>query len=219
MPALPRPLPGLTGPGRRARWRRSVARRVLAAACAAGAVTVLAAQVRPPPPATVTVVRADAPVRAGAVLDAHDLVTARVPDAAAEPGALTDVAEGVGRRTGSALVPGETVTRSRLVPRTAAEGLGPGQVALHVVLADPDAADVLHPGQPVLVVAATGGEPLARAATLLAADPPTRAPAAGLEPTRPRGVLLALPREEAERVLGGHGGVDGPVVVNVVGTG
>lgn len=219
MPAVPRPLPGLTGPGRRARWRRSVVRRVLAAACAAGAVTVLAGQVRPPPPPTVTVVQAEGPIRAGAVLAPGDLVTARVPATAAEPGSLTAIAQGIGRRTGAALVPGETVTRSRLVPRSPADGLGPGRVALHVVLADPDAADVLHPGQEVLVFAAVGGTALARRATLLAADPPPREAAAGLGATAARGVLLSLPGEEAERVLAGHGGLDGPVVVNVVGTG
>ena len=31
-----------------------------------------------------------------------------------------------------------------------------------------------------------------------------------------RGVVLALPADDAERVLAGHGGLDGPVVVNVV---
>ena len=44
-----RPLPGLTGPGRRARWRRRVLRRVLSAVLAATAVLLVVLELRPPP--------------------------------------------------------------------------------------------------------------------------------------------------------------------------
>lgn len=191
-------------------------RRVLAAACLTGAVWLVVLEVRPPPPATVTVVSAAVPVEAGSVLTGSDLTTTSVPAGAQQPGAVTAVDDAVGRTTAASLAPGETLTVTRLVPRSPAEGLPPGRVALRVVLADPLAADVVRVGQEVLVFPATGGSALARGARVLAADPPPREALPGLGAEGARGVVLALPPDDAERVLAGHGGVDGPVVVNVV---
>jgi pilus assembly protein CpaB len=216
---LRRPLPGLTGPGRRARWRRSVVRRLVAAACLAAALWLVVLEVRPPPPPRVGVVTAARSLDAGSVLGAGDLATGSVRADSAPPGAITDVAEAVGRRSASGLAAGEVLTRTRLVPRTPAEGLAADQVALHVLLADPDAVDVVAPGQRVVVFPAAGGPPLARTATVLATDPQPAASVAGLPGDAARGVLLGLPAAEAERVLAGHGGLDGPVVVNVVAAG
>lgn len=176
------------------------------------------AELRPAPPATVRVVAAAARVPAGAVLEADDVSVVRVPEAGVQPGALTAVEEVVGRRTAAGLAAGETVTRTRLVPRSRAEGLAPGRVALHVALADPVTADVVGLGQRVLVFSALGGQPLARDAVVLATDPPP----AGDDPGPgggARGVVLALPATEAEQVLSGHGGLEGPVLVNVVAAG
>ena len=50
-----RPLPGITGPGRRARWRRGVVRRLLSAALASAAVVLVVLELRPPPAPRVTV--------------------------------------------------------------------------------------------------------------------------------------------------------------------
>jgi len=212
----PLPFPALTGPGRRSRWRRSLIRRALTAGCLVGAGWLVVLEVRPPPPPIARVVTAAAPVEAGAVLTADDLTTSALPADDVQPGALTSLDDAVGRRTSSTLAVGETLTRTRLVPRSPAEGLPAGLVALHVLLADPLAADVLHPGQGVVVFPAPGGPALARAASVLATDPPARGTVAGLGADGARGVLLALPPEEAEDVLAGHGGLDGPVVVNVV---
>jgi SAF domain len=196
-----------------------VIRRVLVGTCLAGAVWLVVLEVRPPPPPAVRVVTAAAPVEAGAVLAARDLTTSDLPVVAVQPGALTSVDDAVGRTTASALAAGETLTRTRLAPRSPAEGLRAGEVALHVVLADPSAADVLYPGQDVLVFPTTGGPALARGGAVLATDPPLRESVPGLGAGGTRGVLLALPAGEAEAVLAGHGGLEGPVVVNLVATG
>jgi pilus assembly protein CpaB len=213
------PFPGLTGRGRRARWRRSVLRRVLAGGCLVGAVATGLQVLRPPAPPTVEVLVAAGPVAAGAVLGPADLEVARVPVAARQPGALSDVGVAVGRRSASALAAGEALTATRLVPRTRAEGLAPGSVALHVGLADAAAADVLAPGLEVSVFPGPGGPVLARDASVLSVDPAV-VDGTGLGGGGPpRGVLLELPAGSAERVLAGHGGTDGTVTVSVVARG
>ena len=73
MPRPSRPLPGLTGPGRRARWRRLVLRRVVSALLAATAVVLVVLQLRPPPEPVTPVLLAARDVPAGAVLTATDL--------------------------------------------------------------------------------------------------------------------------------------------------
>lgn len=191
-------------------------RRVLAAACLTGSLWLVLLEVRPPPAPTVQVVAAARAIGAGAVLTAADLAAVSVPAGTEQPGALTSAEAAVGRTTAAALAAGETLTATRLAPRSPAEGLPPGRVAMRVVLADPLAADVVRVGQQVLVFPATGGAALARDARVLATDPPASETLPGLGGEHGRGVLLGLPADDAERVLAGHGGIDGPVVVNVV---
>ncbi|MBM6403294.1 hypothetical protein JQN72_03415 [Phycicoccus sp. CSK15P-2] len=217
MPTLPAPVAAVAGPGRRARWRRSVLRRALAAACVAAAVLLLTREVRPPPAPTVAVVQATVHVPAGAVLGPGDVRTARVVVPAAPPGAATDTAEVVGRRVGSGLAPGEVVTSTRLVPRSPADGLEPGAVALHVLVADPGSADVVAPGHRVTVFPGTGGPALARDARVLAVDPVADTGVTDLAASSAaRGLLLALPPDAAEGVLAQHGGLDGAPLVNLL---
>ncbi|MGL5864945.1 MAG: SAF domain-containing protein [Dermatophilaceae bacterium] len=214
------PFPSVTGPSRRSRWRRRLLRRLVAAALTATAVVIIVGQLRPALPATTTVVAAARPVPAGAELAAGDLRVVAVAADAAQPGSVTDPAAALGRRVGAALVPGETLTRSRLVPRSAAEGLATGEVAVHVVVANPAALGLLGPGQRVMVVAGNGGRPLVRGAIVLSIDPPAPEELVDRFSGSPaRGVVLALPAAGAERLLAGHGGLDGPPVVNVVATG
>ncbi|MGL4176347.1 MAG: SAF domain-containing protein, partial [Dermatophilaceae bacterium] len=111
--------PGITGAGRRSRWRRRVLRRLLAGVLAATAVVVVVGQLTPAPPAPMAVVAAARPVPAGAELAAGDLRMVAVVADTVQPGSITDPAAATGRRVGAALVPGETLTRSRLVPRSA----------------------------------------------------------------------------------------------------
>ena len=211
-----RPLPGLTGPGRRARWRRRVLRRLLSAGLAATAVLLVVLELRPPPEPVTAVLVAARDVPAGAVLAEADLRVDHVPRGAVQPGGLGAVPDAVGRRVGAALAPGESLTASRLVPRGALDGLPAGRVALHVVSADSAAVDLLAPGLPARVYPATGGPALAVRATVLSADPPDRGEAGSLGGARARGVVLSLTAAEADAVLAGHGSLEGPVTVTVV---
>lgn len=212
-----RPLPGLTGPGRRARWRREVLRRVVAAGCAATAVLLVVQVLRPPPPVTVAEVVAAHDLPAGTVLAAGHLTVRHVPVAAPASVRVVDPAAVVGRRTGTALVTGESVTTTRLVPRSAADGLPTGHVAVHVLLADPGSVDLLVPTARVVVYPAEGGSPLAEDASVLALDPPPDTdPLTGVS-TAERGVVLGMSGPSARAVLSGHGNpVGGPVVALAV---
>ncbi len=211
-----RPLPGLTGPGRRARWRRRVLRRLVSAVLAATAVLLVVLELRPPPERLTAALVAAREVPAGAVLAESDLRVDHVPRGALQPGVLTSVSDAVHRRVGAALARGESVTASRLVPRGALDGLPAGRVALHVVSADPAAVDLLAPGLPARVYPAAGGRALAVGATVLAADPPESSSQGGLGEAPPRGVVLSLSAAEADAVLAGHGSLEGPVTVSVV---
>lgn len=209
------PLPGLTGRGRRARWRRSVLRRVAAAVLAAGAVLLVVVELRPPPEARQSVVVAARALDAGTVLTAADVVARPVARSAVQPGALSSVAQAAGRRLVAGLAPEEALTRTRLVPRGPAEGLSEGRVALHVVAADPASVDLLLPGSRVRVYPAAGGTVLVRAALVLAADPAPPPDDLGRSPPV-RGVVIALSEDEADTVVAGHGGLEGPVTVGLL---
>ena len=175
-------------------------------------------ELRPPPPADVPVLLAARELPPGLVLAAHDLVRARAPAQGAPPGAVVEPDDAVGRRLVAGLAPGEALTRTRLVPRGPADGLPPRRVAVHVVAADPASVDLLSPGVSARVYPVAGGRPLATGALVLATDPPTSAEVSG--PAGPgRGVVLALTPEEADAVVGGHGGLDGPVTVGIVAVG
>ena len=217
MPRPPRPLPGLTGPGRRARWRRVVLRRVLSALLAATAVALVVLQLRPPPEPVTTVLVAARDVPAGTVLTAADLRLEGVPTrcrAARRPGGRCR------RPWVAASPPGWRAERPSphpgWCPEAPLDGLPPGRVALHVVSADPAAVDLLAPG-------------LARARLPGGRWPGAggRGHGAGDRPARPRrrspcrdpprrGVVLSLSATEADAVLAGHGSLEGPVTVTVV---
>ncbi|WP_377644587.1 SAF domain-containing protein [Oryzobacter terrae] len=218
MAARPRPLPALLGRGRRARWWRTVVRRGIATALAAASVLLVLHELRPPPPAEVPVLLAARELPAGRVLAVHDLVRARAPARGAPPGAVVDPGDAVGRRLVAGLAPGEALTRTRLVPRGPADGLPARRVAVHVVAADPASVDLLRPGALARVYPAAGGRALASGALVLATDPPASAEvSAATVPVR--GVVLALTAEEADAVVGGHGGLEGPVTVGIVAVG
>lgn len=159
-------------------------------------------------------------VPAGAVLADGDVRPANVPGDAAQPGAIASLSDALGRRVAAGLVTGEALTASRLVPRAAVDGLPRGRVALHVVAADPASVDLLPVGAIARVYPVAGGAPLAVGARVLAVDPlvaPGGVLLAG--ESAPRGVVLSLTVAEADAVLRGHGALDGPVTVTVVGTG
>ena len=192
-------------------------RRVLAAGLAAASVAAVGVELRPPPDPVVRVVVAASDIASGTVLQAAHLRLVHVPADGVQPGALTGLAAATGRRVGSGLAVGETLTSRRLVPRGAVDGLGPGRVALHVVAADPASVDLLAPGTSARVYPVGGGSVLARRAEVLATDAPAPADRV-LSTAMPsaRGVVLALDVSEADAVLTGHGSLEGPVVVTLV---
>lgn len=188
-------------------------RRLLAAALAAGAVVAVVTEVRPPLEPRVAVVVAARPVAAGEVLSPSDVRLTHVVTSAVQPGAVTSLDAAAGRRVVAALVTDEALTASRLVPRGPADGLPAGRVTLHVVAADPAAVDLLRPGGLARVYPVAAGPVLARAALVLSTDPVGSDDRGA---ARARGVVLALSSAEADAVVSGHGGLDGPVTVALV---
>lgn len=213
------PFPGLTGPSRRAHWRRHVVRRATAAALLCAALVLVLLELRPLAAPVTTVVIARHALAAGSVLGPGDLDAVDVPTAQAQPGHLRDPADVTGRRIGTEVVTGEALTRTRLVPRSAADGLSGSRTALHVVAADPASVSLLHVGQQVVVYGPAGGPALAPGAQVLAIDP--EQPSELLSPTATpaRGVVLALARSDVQRVLTTADAAPGPPVVHVIGAG
>lgn len=192
----------------------------MSAGLAACAVVLATSAARPASVPTVTVLVAAREVSAGAVLADADVRPARVPGDAAQPGAITSLPDALGRRVAAGLVTGEALTASRLVPRAAVDGLPRGRVALHVVAADPASVDLLPVGSIARVYPVAGGPPLAVGARVLAVDPVVASGGALLPgESPPRGVVLSLTVAEADSVLRGHGALDGPVTVTLVGSG
>lgn len=215
----PLPFPGVTGPSRRARWRRHVLRRLLAATFASTAVLLVITQVRPPAPSTSPVLVVRREVAPGSVLAPTDLRVEHTPSGALPPGALTDTADAVGRRVGSGLAEGETLTRTRLVPRSASEGLAPSRTALHVLAADPASMSLLHVGQRVVVYGPAGGPALTPRAEVLAIDPERGGDPFVAGELAARGVVLAVDSADVQGLLATDPAVGGPSVVHVVGVG
>ncbi len=213
------PFPGVTGHSRRARWRRHLLRRVAAALMVCSALLLVVHEVRPPPEPSTAVVVAVHPVAAGSELAPGDLGVVRVPSAQVQPGAIREPATLVGRRIGSALAAGESITRTRLVPRSLADGLASSRTVLHVRAADPVSVGLLHVGQRVAVYPVIGGKALTSDAEVLSTDPEATVDAftAGQAPAR--GVVLAVASTDVERLLASGQDADGPALVQVVGLG
>lgn len=132
-------------------------RRLVAAACAAVAVTAGLQALRPPSPATTPLVVAASGLASGKVLTATDLaVRAASPDAVPD-GASADPAALVGRRLAAPLGTGEAVTGRRLVGPTLladfTRELGADAVVTPVRITDPGPLVLLRPGDRVDVLA------------------------------------------------------------------
>lgn len=172
------------------RWRRLrrtvMARRRTLAALVAGLAVLAALQAAAPPPvATRSVLTASRDLPAGAVLRAGDVVdTAFLPESVPS-GALSSVAEAVGRTTTGPVRAGEPLTDVRLVTGSLLDGY-PGRVAVPVRVADPGAVELLAVGDLVDVISA---DPQGRGEAVVVA---ARAP------------VVAVPRaEEAALASGG----------------
>jgi len=128
-------------------------RRPLAAASAGLAVLLLAVSLRPASADLVDVVVASADLPAGSTLTEQDLAVDAMPADYVPPGALTDLADALGRMIASGIATGEPLTNSRLVTTD------PRPDGLHTVpvrLADAEAATLLSPGSVIDLVLASG---------------------------------------------------------------
>lgn len=223
LPSLPHP--ELLGPSRRARWRRWALRRTAAVICAVGAVLALVGIVRPPAPATTTVLVAASALPPGTVLTASDVRAADATagsDAVGVVGAMADPREVVGRRLTSRVLAGELLTAGRLVPQSPADGLPADIVAAHVLLADERSVDLVSAGLRVTLFADTGGEALAHDVLVLGVDTPEDPTLTGSLPganTSPRGLVVALSPTALESVFAGQRPDGGPPRVLPVVTG
>ncbi len=140
-----------TGPSQLVRRHR----RSLAALAAAGSILMLGLALRPAEIATRPVLVAARDLPTGTRLTEADLATARVPATLANPGALTEAPEAIGRVVAAPLVGGEPVSLARLfTPPAAAWAVAPGTTPMPVRFADAGAAALLAPGQRIDVLAA-----------------------------------------------------------------
>lgn len=198
---------GLAYHGLPERYRRPVA--AVLAACAVGT-TLLA--LAPPAPPSRAVLAAARDLPAGAALAAADVTVVRMPpdlapDGALQPGQKLDgllVAGPIGR--------GEVLTDLRFVGSDLLTALAEDAgtlVAAPVRLADPGVARLLLPGQLVDVLAAhsTTYDQLAGAGQAVSAwSEPARVVAARVR-------VLSVAQPDADDMLGGTVGAEGPLVV------
>ena len=216
-------LTGLLGAGRRARWRRTVLRRALAASAAAAAVLLtrhLASPAPLEPTRAVVIVAHDVP--AGATLGASDLRAGAVPASSVPPRAVASVGSALGRQLTGPVLEDEVLTLPRLVPRDGVDPTPPGRTLVHLLADDPASLDLVGPGSRVAVYPDGGGAPLTREGLVIAVDPsPTTGDpveAGGLHEsaaTSRRGMVLALDPALVDRLFAVERPDGGPVVVAV----
>jgi Flp pilus assembly protein CpaB len=131
-------------------------RRLVVALLVGTAAALAVGELRPAPPPDVPSLQASRDLPAGEVLDADDVVVARVPDGGA-PAGFTRPAQVTGARLSTPVRAGEPLTPTRLAGPGLLHGQRPGTVALPLRLADPAAAALLRPGDRIDVVAAVPG--------------------------------------------------------------
>ena len=190
----------LRGRSRAQRWRRTVARRVLAFLALAAALVLTQWSLRSPGPATTAVAVAGRDLAAGTVLGRGDLVLTRVPRTLV-PSASADPEHVLGRRLATPLARGEPVTPTRLVPRTLADGLPPGTTAVHVLATDTHMLELVGPGQEVRLHRPSDGAVLVDRALVLGIDLPVAASTSPLGGPDPRGLVVAVPTDSLTLLL------------------
>ena len=193
----------LSGPGRRAAWQRTRARRVLCAGLLAMAVwAAVSALVPQPVPRGGPVVVVAQDLMAGHVLTRGDLAVADWPRDLSPAGSVADPAPLVGRALGAGMSRGEAVTAARVRGPGLLAGVPAGLVAAHVRLADPAMAAMAAAGDRVDLIS-SAGKLVAADITVLAVDRGSAAStgwtgSAGA--SLPGGVVVAVPRDAALRL-------------------
>ncbi len=184
-----------------------VHRRLLAAACAAGAVAAGLAQVSPAEPATVTVLAAARDLRSGSRLAPEDVTELALPEYAVPAGSLRPGALVYGAMLSGAVRSGEPLTDARLLGPGLLAIDGPGDLrAVPVRIADTGTAALLRVGDRVDVLAARtfdeGGT--SGPADVVAADVPVLAVREPLPGDGTQGALLVVGASpEVARALAG----------------
>ncbi|MEO7059511.1 MAG: SAF domain-containing protein [Lapillicoccus sp.] len=191
---------GLASSTRRAAWQRTRLRRALSAVLAGAAVWLLGSPLVPHPPETgVPLLVAARSVAIGATVQSSDVQVILRPPASRPDGALSFVAEAVGRVTAGPVAVGEILTPGRFRGPGQLESLPRGLVAMSVPLIDPGLLPALRPADAVQVIAPGSGQTLARAATVLAVE----APEGGVLGSSADGagrVILALDADEVRSI-------------------
>jgi hypothetical protein len=160
----------LSGPGRRAQWRRHVLRRGLAAACAVGVVLGVVALARAPQGGELTpVVVAARPLAIGEVATPDALRILLFPADLVPDGAATAVAQVVGKPLTATLNRGEPITTDRARPSSILAGQPMDLLAFHVMITDPRSVSMVRAGDRIDLVGPGGI--VARSAPVLAVDP------------------------------------------------
>jgi Flp pilus assembly protein CpaB len=174
-------------------------RAVLSAGLAAAAVAVALPILAPTPPPSISLVAARHDLVPGSPLTAADLALVVWPRAVAPAGALTSLADAVGRVLAGPVRMGEALTDIRLL----GAGLlvrGHDLVATPVRLADQATAGLLHAGDRVDVLAVRTDQPQAAAVTVASGLEVLAVPAAGESDPDGALVVLATTREVAARL-------------------
>ncbi|KQU67595.1 SAF domain-containing protein [Phycicoccus sp. Root101] len=159
----------LRGPGRRREWRRRVARRGLAAACAAAAVLGVVALAQSPRGGALTpVVVAARPLAVGEVATPDALRVLLFPADLVPDGAASEVSQVIGRPLTATLNRGEPVTTDRARPSSVLAGQPIDLLAFHVMIADARSVSMVRPGDRIDLVGPGGV--VAHSAPVLAVD-------------------------------------------------
>ncbi|MGN6635086.1 MAG: Flp pilus assembly protein CpaB [Oryzihumus sp.] len=203
---------GWRGRGRRAAWRRTRARRVLAALLVGLAAWLTLGAVLPQPVVRgVPVVVAAHDLAAGQELTGADLRVARWAPDTRPAGAVTAVAGLLGRRVAAPVTAGEALTPSRLHGPGLLTGLAADQVATHVSVPDARVAALLRPGDRVDVIDNGSGSRIGVDLLVLATDPADSGASSwtGVGSGAPApGVVLAVKPEQASALARATGAGD-----------
>jgi len=187
--------------GRALRRTVAIRRRLLAGACAAGAVAAAMDVLAPAPLELSTVLSAAHDIPAGTTLSATDIVALQLPRALVPDGALIPGVAVIGRPVSGPVRRGETLTDARLVGPTLLDGVGGGveTVAVPVRLGDDDAADFVQAGDRVDVLAAplAAGDDSARPVEVVAVGALVLAVPADTEDTAGSLLIVAVPSATA----------------------
>lgn len=201
---------GVRPGSRAASWRRVVARRLLAVACALVAFVVALRPGGDSATVEVLVMTGGQPV--GHVLTESDVERRALSRQVVPAGALADPKEAVGKPLTGPVSPGEPLMPARVRSGGALDRLDGQLRAVHVPLVDMGAAKHSSPGDRVDLIAVVNGAVVAADVVVLAVDhatPGVLGTGAGGVESSTRGATVAVPAEKVAALTtaawSGHG--------------